>query len=141
LPAVRCCADPRRPDDIEPEVALVADRGLACVQPHSHLQFDTAGPAVRRQRALRRDGRRDGVAGTSEREKEGVTTLAVDFVPARSNTALAHDPAVLGVDCRIVVAQLLEQLVEPSMSENRSVTVPAGRLTPPRLTPAPSQVR
>src|SRR6185436_20989745 len=88
LPAVRCCANPRRPDDIEPEVALVADRGLACVQPHSHLQFDTARPAVRRQRALRGDGRRDGVAGTSEREKEGVT-LAVDLMPAGSGTALA----------------------------------------------------
>jgi hypothetical protein len=58
--------------------------------------------------ALRGDGPRDGVAGTREREEEGVT-LAVDLMPAGCRTALAHDPAVLGLDGCIVVGQLLEQ--------------------------------
>jgi hypothetical protein len=93
---------------VEPEVALVADRGLARMQPHPHLEFDAVGPVVRRERALRGDGRRDGVAGTREREEEGVT-LAVDLMPTGSRTAVAHDPAVLGFDGCIVVDQLLEQ--------------------------------
>ena len=48
LPPVRRRADPGSPDDVEPEVALVADRGLACVQPHPHLQVDAVRPVVRR---------------------------------------------------------------------------------------------
>src|SRR6266480_7021112 len=43
LPAVRRRADPRRPDDVEPEVALVADRGLARVQHHRTFSSTPSG--------------------------------------------------------------------------------------------------
>ena len=56
LAAVAGRADPRRAHDVEPDVALVADRRLAGVQAHPHA--DVLRPAATRRRAARAVRRR-----------------------------------------------------------------------------------
>ena len=101
-------ADPRRADDVEPEVALVADRRLAGVQPHPHPHRRAVGPRVGLERALGGDRGADGVPGAAERVEERVA-LRVDLRAAVGGERLAHDPAVVARHLGVGVAELLEQ--------------------------------
>ena len=110
LPAVARRADPRRADDVHADVALVADRRLAGVQAHPHLDLGAARPLVRRERALAGDRGRDRVARTPERVEERVA-LRVDLAPAGRAERLAQDPPVVGDDRRRIRSpSSLEQL-------------------------------
>ena len=71
-------AQPCGPHDVDPEVALAAERRLARVQTHPHADHVPVRPVLDRVQPLRLDGRRDGVAGAREREEEGVA-LGVDL--------------------------------------------------------------
>ena len=86
-------AEPRRAHDVEPQVALAAERRLAGVQAHPDADVGAVGPVVLRVRALRLDGCGDRVAGAREGEEERVA-LRVDLDAAVLREALAHQPAV-----------------------------------------------
>ena len=60
-----------------------------------------------------------------EREEERVA-LRVDLDPVTLRERLAHQPAVVGEDGVVALAELLQQPVEPSMSLKTNVTVPLG---------------
>ena len=53
---------PGRADDVEPDVALLVNRGLARVQPHPHTHVHLAGPGLGRVCALSLDRGGHGVA-------------------------------------------------------------------------------
>ena len=72
-------ADARRLVHGEPDVAVVAvDRGLAGVDADAHARRGRPPASLRRDRPLRRDGRRDRAPGAPEDEEERVA-LAVDL--------------------------------------------------------------
>ncbi len=108
LAAVARRADPSRADDIEPEVPLLADRGLTGVQPHPHPHGGAVGPLVCLERALGRDGGANGIAGASERVEERVA-LRVDLRAAVRGERLADDPPVIARHVGVRVPELLEQ--------------------------------
>ena len=106
----------RGADDVQPEVALVADRRLAGVQ--AHPDADLGALAARRGRGARaaRRRRRDGVARPGEGEEERVA-LRVDLGAAGPPNVLAHDAAVLaGRPRRSRRRAAAASVVEPSMS-------------------------
>ena len=107
LPAVARRADAGGAD-VHPEVALVADRGLAGVEAHRTVDVNAVRPAVRRKLALGGDRAGHGVPGPLEREEEGVS-LRVDLAAARVGQLLAQDPAMLAVHVAVAVSELLEQ--------------------------------
>ena len=102
-------ADPRGADDVEADVALVAERRLAGVQAHAHANLGAARPCVGGERPLALDGRAHRVARARERVEERIA-LRVDLVPAgalrRSRAAGAGDRPTT---CAVVVAELLQQ--------------------------------
>ena len=122
-------ADACGADHVHPEVALVADRGLAGVEAHPDLDVNAVRPAVRRKLALGGDRAGHGVPGPLEREEEGVS-LRVDLAAARVGQLLAQDPAMLAVHVAVAVSSCSSSRVEPSMSEKRKVTVPPGGVNP-----------
>ena len=101
-------AEPGRTYDVEPQVTLLAKRGLARVQAHPHADRGVLGPRVLGVRALRLDGRRDGVASAGEGEEERVA-LRVDLGPVVAGERLAHEPPVIREHAAVAVAELLEQ--------------------------------
>ena len=108
LAAVPGRADPRRADDVQADVALLADGRLAGVQAHPHAHVDAAGPIVGGEGSLTVDGgarRRLARAGTSRRS----VALRVDLVPAGGLEDLPQQPPMVGHDLPVVVAQLLQQ--------------------------------
>ena len=116
---------PGRADDVEPEVALLADVGLARVQPDADPDDGTVRPVEpRRGRAgLPPPQRRRRARG--EREEEGVA-LRVDLHALRGER-LADEAAVLGERVAVEISELRRSAVESSMSVNANVTVPLGR--------------
>ena len=108
LAAVARRADPGCADDVEPEVPLLADRGLAGVQPHPHPHRRAVGPLVGLERALGRDRGANGIAGAPERVEERIA-LRVDLRAAVRGERLADDPPVVARHIGVRVAELLEQ--------------------------------
>ena len=104
--------DPRSAHDVQPDVALFADRRLARVQAHAHANLRPAGPGVVAQRALRRDRGLGRVACAREREEERVT-LRVHLGAAALAETLADDPPVRRHDVAVGVAELLQQPRRP----------------------------
>jgi hypothetical protein len=102
-------ADPRRPDDVEADVAFVADRRLARVEPHPHPHLRAAGPLVSSQCALALDRCRDGIACPLERVEERVA-LRVHFASAGLGKGCAQDAAMIADNGGVVVAELVEEL-------------------------------
>ena len=119
-------AEPGGAYDVEAEVALAAESGLAGVQAHPDADVDAVGPVVCGVRALRLDGRGDRVAGAWKREEEGIA-LRVDLDAAVLREVLAHQPPVVGDDTVVAVPECLSSAVEPSMSLKTNVTVPLGK--------------
>jgi hypothetical protein len=101
-------AETRGAHDVEPEVALLADRRLARVQPDPHVHRDPAWPVVRDVRPLHLGRRRDRVARAHEREEERVA-LRVDLDAVVRGERAAHEPPVIRQHLGVAVAQLLEQ--------------------------------
>ena len=92
LPAPADRADPRRSHDVEPDVALLVNRGLAGVQPHPHAHLGTVGPPGRRMCALSLDRGDHGVARAREHEEERVA-LGVDLDSVARRERFADDAA------------------------------------------------
>ena len=83
LPAMPGGADPRRPMDVDPRVALVGDECLADVDPHAHPDVAVAGPRLLDQGVLTLDGGRDGLVERGERS-EDLVAMRVDDDPSCS---------------------------------------------------------
>ena len=73
---MRGCRDPSRAVDVEPDVALVGDEGLAGVDPHPHLHRAVC------QRSSCAGSGRDRVGSAREGDEEGVA-LRVDLDAVR----------------------------------------------------------
>ena len=108
LAAVAGRADARGADDVEPEVALVADRRLAGVQAHPDADLAALRPLVCRERALGRHRPGDCVPRARERVEERVA-LGVDLGATLVAEALAEQQPVVADDVAVGVAELLEQ--------------------------------
>ena len=108
LAAVARRADARRADDVEAEVALVADGRLAGVQAHPHPHLGALGPVVCAESALGRNRAGDRLRCARERVEERVA-LRVDFRAALRAQVLAEEPPVLADDFAVVVTERLEQ--------------------------------
>ena len=108
LAAVPCGADARRADDVEPEIALIADRGLAGVQTHPHAHRLLLGPRVIGEGALSSDRAGDGVPRPRERVEEGVP-LCVDLCAALVAEMLPQKQAMVADDIAVGVPELLEE--------------------------------
>ncbi len=102
LPAVPRGHDPRRPMDVDPDVALVRDPRLAGMDAHSHPN------RAFREHGLRLRGARRRVAGPLEGDEERVA-LSVHLDPAVTLERVAQDATVLRQDPRVAIAQLVEQ--------------------------------
>ena len=109
MPSLSGGTDARGADDVEPEVALLADGGLTGMEPHADTDTLAVRPRVLFVPALRLDGSHGRVARTSEREEERVT-LCVDLDAAVGAERLAHDPPVVGNQGGVGVPEPLEQL-------------------------------
>ena len=116
-------ADPRRAHDVDPDVALLADDGLAGVQAHPDGQPAAVRPAVRGEPLLRRDGCCDRVAGAGEGEEERVA-LCVHLDAVSAAELLAEDRRCVATTSAYRSPSRFRSSVEPSMSVKTKVTVP-----------------
>jgi hypothetical protein len=94
--------DPRGPVDVDPDVALVRDQGLAGVE------ADPDADGAIREPGLRVAGGRQGVGSPSERDEEGVA-LGVDLYAVVPLEGVAQHAPVLGERLRVGVAELVHQ--------------------------------
>ena len=102
-------ADPRRAMDVDSDVALLTDDGLAGVDAHADAELGPVRPVMARERLLGRDGGRDGVLRSAEAVEERVS-LRVDLLAPTRAESLADDAAVIRERVGVPVAELLEQL-------------------------------
>ena len=79
----------------EPDVAILADARLACVQTHPHSDLDPVGPGVRREITLRIDCRCDRILASLEGDEEGVA-LGVDLPAVVCRERSSQDALMLG---------------------------------------------
>jgi hypothetical protein len=99
--------------DVDAQIPLVADVRLARVQPHADAHLAPVRPGVLAERALCRNGCVDRVAGTGEREEEGIS-LGIDLGAAGRAERLADEAAMVPRERpERRVAQLLEELRRP----------------------------
>ena len=105
-----CPAAPMRAAGARPGPRSVpAELGLARVQAHAHLDLHPFGPGVRRQVALRIDGRGQCVGGRAEGDEERVA-LRVDDASLVSGEGGTQKLRMLGENLVVAVApQPLEQ--------------------------------
>ena len=81
---------------------------------------------MRGQLPLGLDRRRHGVARRAKRAEQRIA-LRINHLTLRGCDRVLQQTRVLGQDGRVAIAaQTLQQLVEPSMSVNKKVTVPLG---------------
>jgi len=73
LSPVRDIGDAAGAMDMEPDVSIGPDAGLAGVQAHAHADGDARRPGLRVQRALRRDGRGHPARRRGEHDEKGVS--------------------------------------------------------------------
>jgi hypothetical protein len=108
LTAVTGGADTGCTMDAEADVALPADGRLGCVDADADAYLLSMGPRVVRERALRQEGRGDGVLRAGEGDEERVA-LRVDLVTARSLEGGAKQALMLGQDAAVLVAKRFQQ--------------------------------
>src|SRR4051794_28507954 len=89
LSAVRSRANPRRAADSNADIAVGMKMRLGRVEPHSHPHC-----VIGKKRTLGSDGRRDGIGGALEDDKEGIA-LGIDLVSAMGHDRFAKETAVL----------------------------------------------
>src|SRR5205823_14911162 len=102
-------ADPRRADDVEPEVALLTHGRLSCVEAHAHAHLGPVGPGMGGEGALSVNGARNGLLRASEGVEEGIS-LRVDLGPAVLAQVLAQEQPVVANYLLVAIAELLEEL-------------------------------
>jgi hypothetical protein len=112
LAPVRGRRDARRTMHIKADVTTSRHDGLARVQPHANAHDSIDRPRVRRQQALRGDGRRDRIARSLEREEETVAGR-VDQIPGVLLEAAPHERTLVLEHTRIRRPDLLEQTGGP----------------------------
>ncbi len=103
LAAVADRRDARALVDVEPDVALLGQPGLAGVETHSRLD----GAAC--EGALAVTGSGDGVRGPREGDEEGIA-LGIDLDAVVLGDGRAKQPAVLVKRLCIVVTELVQEL-------------------------------
>ena len=120
-------ADARRTHDVQPDVALLADRGLSGVQPHPNLQRHVFGPRMASKRSLSLHRAGYGFARAREGKEERVA-LGVDLAGAALAERVAEDAPLLAQNRGVTIPEPpAGARVEPSTSVKRKVTVPLGR--------------
>jgi hypothetical protein len=106
LPAITRGGDPRRPVDVDADVALVGDERLAGMDAHP----DADRAVV--ERPLGRGRGRERIGRAVEGHEEGVT-LGVYLDAAVALEGLTQEPSVLGQRLRVGVAELVQQTRRP----------------------------
>jgi hypothetical protein len=89
LPAVAGSGDPRGAVDVNPDVALAAERPQAGVQAYPHPDVDVVGPTAGGERRLRVDRGGQGLQRIWEDDEEGVT-LGADDAPSVAGEGLTE---------------------------------------------------
>ena len=92
----------------EAEIALVAERGFAGVQAHSHTHVHSFGPVMSGQGALSGHSPLDRTPRALEYDEEGIA-LHVDLAPPMPLERGSKQPPLIGEQLAIPIAQLLEQ--------------------------------
>ena len=108
LPAVTGRADPRCPVHIDPDVGVADQLRLAGVKPHPHPQLG----ALRRQRQLRCDRRREAVGCAREAGQE-LVRAAVDLAARVRRDRVPQDLAVPVQRVLVSGTQLLDEQRRP----------------------------
>ena len=101
-------ADPSRPVDVQPDVALRRVPRLSGVETHPVADRGSVGPGVAADRELAVDRRLDGRPRAREDEVEPVARRPA-LERAVLGEGLAEQPVVIGQHLRIAVAERLEQ--------------------------------
>ena len=118
-------ADARRTHDVEPDVSLLVNGRLACVQSHPDADVDLARPRRGRVGTLRVDRRLERVSRAREHEEERVA-LGIDLDAVAHGERVANDSPVRRQHLAVSSPSRLRSSVESSMSVNTKVTVPPG---------------
>jgi hypothetical protein len=92
----------------EPDVLLTGELDRPGVDPHSDPDLDRWRPALGAERLLRRDRRENRVAGSRERDEEGVP-VRVDHAAAVVGEGVAQDALLPSLNRGKVVAELTKQ--------------------------------
>ena len=108
LVAVAGAADPRRDVDVESDVALVDELGLARVEADPHPQNTLRRPPLPADRALEVDGGRDRVPGAGEDEKRAVPG-PVHLVPVPTARRLAHELPQARADRPVTLSERVQE--------------------------------
>ena len=108
LAAVAGVADPGGAMHGQPDVVIACGRRLAGVHADPHAHGRVLRPRVRRQGALRRHRRVDGVPGAAKRDEERVA-LVVELPPAVGLPGVPEQAPVVLEDGAVVVPQLAQQ--------------------------------
>ena len=93
---------------VHPVVGVVGEHRPSGVHPHADANGRCLRPRRRRERALCGQRGCEGTLGLGEGDEELVGP-AVDLAPARLGDGVAHEPAVIGEELRVRVAELLHE--------------------------------
>jgi hypothetical protein len=108
LSAVAGRADPRGAVDVQPDVVILSDLGLAGVDADPHADVDTRGPTLGSERPLRAHRGGDRVARPRERDEERVT-LGVDLATVVLVERRPQQALMLGEHLGVAVRQPRQQ--------------------------------
>ena len=126
LSAMACRRDPRRAVDVEPDVGVAAEHAVAGVQAHPHPHDGAGRPGLCREgRAGPRWPRQP--RGERKGRPRRRRLLGADLGTAAGCDRFAEQGVVALEDRDVGVSEGLDQAL-PSMSVNRNVTVPVGRV-------------
>ncbi len=120
------CRNARCAMDVEAHVAVSAGAGLAGVQAHADPNWTVVRPPMAGEGALTVHGRRNRLRGAGKSDEERIP-LGPDL---DTSTERVAQQGVVSLQDLAVQSwpQLLHSRVDPSMSVNRNVTVPCGRM-------------
>ena len=131
LTAVGGRRDPRGPMNVHPDIRQVAHRRLTAVQPHPHLNVRPIRPGRGRKPMLTLDTSLHREGGTPERRQRNCHPPCRARNRRTVRTRLARPPAADRARRHSHRRACGSSSVEPSMSVNSRVTVPAGSSTIP----------
>jgi hypothetical protein len=108
LPAVTGLADPRRPVDVDPDIAVLVQRRRSRVDAHPHPHVGVVRPVVLAERSLGRDCCADGVRDLLEHGKE-LVAVRVDLDAALGLGRRPDQAPDIGERASVGLAQPLDQ--------------------------------